>query len=449
MKASRNFYTIVILLICAAEPISAQYQNSCSIALTGDAIITRKLSVYNEPAFLKMVKVIRDADAAFTNLEMLLHNYESYPMHQSGGTYMRADPQMADELVWAGFDMVSMANNHTGDYGVGGMRSTIKHVNRAGLVHAGAGESLAEAREARFLETSNGRIALISCSSTFPDHSRAGKTRGDIPPRPGLSPIRHSRSYTITQPQMDQLVELGKSLNIYSDDYQPESRIRLLGDTFILGDTPGVQTKCNEEDLNEISSVVSNAKTLADITIVSIHAHERKGDITVPADFVVEFARAMIDAGADMVVGHGPHVLRGIEMYKGKPIFYSLGDFMFQNETLMRLPYENYERYDLTSNQHIGDFNAKRYRNDSVGFPSRPMVWEGVIAMPVWENGEFTSIEIHPLSLGFGQPRQIRGRPMIADEKLGKKIINDLTELSEPFGTKVVWKDGVGVVRLE
>ncbi len=448
MKATRNLFSTLFLVI-SIVPIYSQYQNSCSIALTGDAIITRKLSVYNEPAFLKMIKVLRDADAAFTNLEMLLHNYESYPMHQSGGTYMRADPQMADELVWAGFDMVSLANNHTGDYGVGGMRSTIKHASRAGLLHAGAGESLAEAREARFLETANGRIALISCSSTFPDHSRAGKTRGDIPPRPGLSPLRHSRTYTITQPQMNQLVELGKSLNIYSDDFSPESRIRLLGDTFILGDTPGIQTKCNEEDLNEISSVVNNANTLADITIVTIHAHERKGDITIPADFVVEFAHQMIDAGADMVVGHGPHVLRGIEMYKGKPIFYSLGDFMFQNETLLRLPYENYERYDLTSDQHVGDFNARRYKNDSVGFPSRPMVWEGVIAMPVWENGKFTSIELHPLSLGFGQPRQVRGRPMMADEKLGRKIIKDLTDLSEPFGTKVVWKDGVGVVRLE
>lgn len=449
MKITRNLYTVAFLFVCMVEPICAQYQKSCSIALTGDAIITRKLSVYEESPFLQMIKIIRDADAAFTNLEMLLHNYESYPMHRSGGTYMRADPQMAEELAWAGFDMVSLANNHTGDYGVGGMRSTIKHTNKAGLVYAGAGESLAEAREARFLETANGRIALISCSSTFPDHSRAGKTRGDIPPRPGLSPLRHSRTYTITQTQMDQLVDLGKSLNIYSDDFQPESRIRLLGDTFILGDTPGIETTSNKEDLSEISSVVSNAKTLADITIVTIHAHERKGDITIPADFVVEFAHKMIDAGADMVVGHGPHVLRGIEMYNGKPIFYSLGDFMFQNETLVRLPYENYERYNLGSNQHIGDFNSKRYKNDSVGFPSRPMVWESVIAVPVWENGAFTSITLHPLTLGFGQPRQIRGRPMLADEKLGKKIIKDLTELSEPFGTKVVWKDGVGIVRLE
>lgn len=431
------------------QPVWAQNQQPLTLALTGDAIITRKLSVYKEPAFLDMIKIVRDADAAFVNLEMLFHNYESYPMHKSGGTYMRADPRLIDEVTWAGFDMVSLANNHTGDYGVGGMRSTIRFADKAGLVYAGAGESLAEAREARFLETSNGRIALISCSSTFPDHSRAGKTRGDTPPRPGLSPLRHSTTYSIIQTQMDDLVQIGKSLGVYSDSFQPDSTMRLMGDNFALGDSSGVQTAAHDGDLKEISAVVTNASTLADISIVTIHAHERKGDITIPADFVVEFAHAMIDAGADMVVGHGPHVLRAIEMYKGKPIFYSLGDFMFQNETLTRLPSENYERYGLESDQHVGDFNAVRYKNDSVGFPSRPKVWESVIAAPVWEKGKFTSITLHPITLGFGQSRQSRGRPMLADEKLGKKIIKDLTELSEPFGTEVVWKDGVGVIKLE
>ena len=65
------------------------------MALTGDCIITRKLSVYDEPEFLKMIDLIRSADVAFTNLEMLFHDYEPYPMHQSGGTYMRADHSLA------------------------------------------------------------------------------------------------------------------------------------------------------------------------------------------------------------------------------------------------------------------------------------------------------------------------------------------------------------------
>jgi len=92
-----------------------------TMALTGDAIITRRFSPYQEPAFLKMIEIVRGADMAFTNLEMLFHDYEPYPMHQSGGTYMRAEPALLKELIWAGFDLVSLANNHTGDYGVDGM----------------------------------------------------------------------------------------------------------------------------------------------------------------------------------------------------------------------------------------------------------------------------------------------------------------------------------------
>jgi hypothetical protein len=66
-----------------------------AFALTGDSIITRKLSVYSEPAFTRLMALVRGADAAFTNIEMLFHDFESYPMNESGGTYMRAEPALA------------------------------------------------------------------------------------------------------------------------------------------------------------------------------------------------------------------------------------------------------------------------------------------------------------------------------------------------------------------
>ena len=114
-KFTLSFFTL-FLAFSSVYRTNAQVNNDIfSMALTGDAIITRKLSVYNEPPFLEMIKLIRSADVAFTNFEMLLHDYEPYPMHKSGGTYMRAEPSMAKELIWAGFDIVSTANNHTGD----------------------------------------------------------------------------------------------------------------------------------------------------------------------------------------------------------------------------------------------------------------------------------------------------------------------------------------------
>ena len=123
-------------------PSAAQPERTFRFALTGDAIITRRLSVYQEPEFLGLIDLIRNADAGFTNLEMLFHDFEPWPTHQSGGTYMRAEPELVKELVWAGFDLVSLANNHTGDYGVEGMRLTQQYVRRAGLVGAGTGENL-------------------------------------------------------------------------------------------------------------------------------------------------------------------------------------------------------------------------------------------------------------------------------------------------------------------
>ena len=91
------------------------------MALTGDSIINRKLSVYDEPEYLRMIELLRGADVAVTNLETILHDYEPWPMAESGGTWMRSDPAMADELAWAGIDMVARANNHTGDYGTLGL----------------------------------------------------------------------------------------------------------------------------------------------------------------------------------------------------------------------------------------------------------------------------------------------------------------------------------------
>jgi poly-gamma-glutamate synthesis protein (capsule biosynthesis protein) len=182
------------------------------------------------------------------------------------------------------------------------------------------------------------------------------------------------------------------------------------------------------------------------LTLVTIHAHEGTTDRLVPAGFLVTFAHAMIDAGADLFVGHGPHVLRGVELYKGKPIMYSLGDFIFQNETLLRLPSENYEPYDLGAAAHVADFNDRRYDNDRTGFPSDRLIWEAVVAVPRFEGRALAELALHPITLGFGKSRTVRGRPLLAEGDLGRKILDDVQRLSKPFGTTLVVRDGVGYV---
>ena len=451
-KFTLSFFTIYIAFTSIYKP-NAQVNNEIfTMALTGDAIITRKLSVYNEPPFLEMIKLIRSADVAFTNFEMLLHDYEPYPMHKSGGTYMRAKPSMAKELIWAGFDIVSTANNHTGDYGSEGMRLTLKYLNDYGLVNAGAGESLEEAREAKFIETSKARVALISCASTFPDHSRAGTSRGDTSSRPGLSPLRFNTEFTVTKAHFDNIKKLKKDIEpskFSKEDKNSLTEINFSGRNYKVGKENIIITKTNQKDLKEIERVVGSSVHMADYTIVTIHAHESDGKKSVPAKFLIEFSRKMIDAGADVVVGHGPHVLRGIEIYKGKPIFYSLANFMFQNETLLRVPEENYARYNLGNDAQINDWNSKRYANDTRGFPTEREIWESVIAYPIWDKSGLFKIELYPISLGFGKKRTIRGRPMFANKVLSRKIINDLIQRSKPFGTKIEYKDGIGIINIK
>jgi len=451
----KTIYTLIFgsfLLYCQAFAVEAQnadisvQSSDFTFALGGDALITRKLSVYKEPKYLNLIEMIRGADAAFVNLEMLFHDYEPYPMHQSGGTWTRADPALIHDFVWAGFDMVSRANNHTGDYGVEGMRLTTRYVKEAGLVHAGVGESLAEAREAKFLETAKGRVALISMASTFPDHSRAGRTRGDTKPRPGLNPLRYSTVQRVTGDQFSKLQTVLEDLDLSFSSSPGE--LRVFGNTFEVGADRGIVTTPDPVDLEEIAAVVRNAKKLADHVIVTIHAHESGSDRSEPAGFLPIFARAMVDAGATMFVGHGPHVLRGIEIYKGKPIFYSLGDFVFQNETLDRLPDENYRRYGLNSDNHVADFNDARYDMGTVGFPANREIWEAVVAMPRFREGELMEVVLQPIDLGFGMKAWERGRPLLAEGDLANKILDDLIQRSEPFGTHIEVRDGVGFIKL-
>lgn len=413
-----------------------------TLVVAGDAIINRKLRVYDEPEFLSLRDLIREATAAFVNLETLFHRYEPdlIPAHESGGTYMQSDPSIVEELLWMGFDMVSLANNHTGDFGVGGMRSTLRVVKEAGLTFAGVGENLAEARAPGYLDTARGRVALIAAASTFPDHSRASAQRKDIRGRPGLNPLRFETVYQITPAQRDALQAYRQGMGA---EASLGERFRLFNQTFQVGDAYRVLTAPHPQDLEGLLSSVREAARQADLVVVSIHSHENGGASTVPAEFFKTAARAAVDAGAHVVVGHGPHVLRGIEVYGKGMIFYSVGDFIFQNETVPRQPTENYEPYGLGPEAVAVDFYDAR-----TGFVRNPLVWESVVARIRFVDGELQGAELFPITLGYGLPRSQRGRPLLASGELAAKILEDLRRLSAPFGTAIRVEKGKGVVEV-
>ena len=446
-----RFHRRWLLFFSAALAAQAQTQapsDNFRIALAGDSIIDRRISVYDEPGYLQMFDRIRKADAAFTNFEMLIHNFEFPGAPVSGGTYMGAPAWVLDELKWAGFRLFGIANNHAFDFGTEGLLSNLRNLRQAGVVYAGAGENLARARAPGYLDTKKGRVALIACASTFSILSPAGVQRPDLKGRPGLNPLRFKTTYTVEPATLASLRTLARANSAGEGAPAADGDLRFLGATFRAGDKPAVVTEPDIRDLQEITAEIRDARRQADWVMVSIHAHEgAPGDREAPAQFLVTFAHAAIDAGADLFVGHGPHVLRAVEVYKGKPIFYSVANFIFQNESLPFQPQESYDQNNLPLTASPADYFDARSANDTRGFPADQKIWESVIAEAVF-NGkrELQEIDLYPISLGFHESRTRRGRPLPATGELAESIIHRVSNLSKAMGTNVVLQDGKGVV---
>jgi poly-gamma-glutamate synthesis protein (capsule biosynthesis protein) len=414
-----------------------------TIALTGDTILTRPLSGLEDPGWLALRRILREAGASFTNLETLFHDFEGPAMPSLPS--LRSDPALARDLADAGFDLVSRANNHAGDYGAAGLAATTRHVAAAGIAQAGAGETLAEARRAAAFRATNGTVALVSAATTFPDWARAGNSRGRIPARPGINPLR-IRSVSVVAPaDLENLRRLTRELGL---DSPAEGALDLGSMRFEAGSPPGIRSEPETSDLEPILAEIRSAAARADATIVSIHCHEEGGSRELPPAFLTDFAHAAIDSGAGVVVGHGPHVLRGIEIYRGRPILYSLGNFVFEYETISELPADDYEAVGLPPAAATKDFFDRYDAGGSRGYPVDEAVWESVVAVLRFEGKSTRSLDLIPISLGFGRPRGERGSPVLANPDLSKKILERLSRLSQPFGTKIEVEGTVGRISL-
>jgi poly-gamma-glutamate capsule biosynthesis protein CapA/YwtB (metallophosphatase superfamily) len=429
-----------------------------SLVASGDSLITMRQSVHSEPEFLKLVEIIREADVAFTNLEMLLHDYEydCYPAAECGGTYTRAPPYMIDELVWMGFDLFSTANNHSLDYMYGGLFNTILRLDERELPHAGTGADLAEARMPTYLETERGRLALVSACSTFANFGRAGDARRDMKGRPGLNPLRYEQWYEAGADTIKKLKEVEKELDLPSV-YQQEGSYHFLTRKFVEGNSLGLHTSPNKGDMDGNLESIKDARNQADWVIMTLHAHEGlPKDSERPAEFIEEFARASIDAGAHCFIGHGHHAMRGIEIRDGKPIFYSLGNFIFQNETVYKMPADFYERYktgpyDGTVSQA---YDARQESPPRPGYPEGKWFtedekyWISFVPLMRFKDEKLEELRLYPIELGRNKERSQRGRPVLADGKNAEHILTVLQGLCKPYGTSIEVIDNVGVVIL-
>ena len=230
---------------------------------------------------------LRRADIGFCQLEVNLTE-RGVRLPQVRHTH-RSQPATARVLKDAGFSLVSWAGNHCLDWGPDGFFDTIEHLRAAELAVVGAGENIAEARKPVIVEQHGMRVAFLAYCSILPASYWADERR------PGCAPMR---AFTIYEP-------------IEPD--QPGTPAR-------------IHTHAHGGDLAALRADIALAKQRADLVVVSLHW----GIHFVPAviaDYQREVAHAAIDAGAELILGHHAHILKGVEIYRGKAIFYSLSNF--------------------------------------------------------------------------------------------------------------------------
>jgi poly-gamma-glutamate synthesis protein (capsule biosynthesis protein) len=231
-----------------------------------------------------------DADIVFGQMECVISG-RGCPA-PNARLPMRTPPATASALARAGFHVMSVSGNHAMDYGAEALSDTLAHLREVGIAACGGGGNIAQARAPAMIECKGRKVAFLAYNSILPtgyaaDHRRAG-----------CAPLHVHTLYEQVEPD------------------QP-------------GTDPRIRTYADEADLAALLADVSAARDLADHVIVSMHwgLHFVRAKL---ADYQRSVGRQIIEAGADAIVGHHPHLLKPIEFHRGSPIIHSLGNFAIE-----------------------------------------------------------------------------------------------------------------------
>lgn len=263
-----------------------------TLVFTGDV----NLMNVTDPAapFARVAGVLRGADVLFGNLECCLYTGPAPRSATDEGFY--AAPASARALTLAGYDAVGVANNVT--YGAEAIASSLAELDRLGILHAGAGANSAQARAPAVVEHKGARVGFLQRTSVYwPTNHEAGEHS------PGVAALRGHTAYQLP-------------LHKTRPEIPPANR---------PGVPPVIVTWADAAYLAQYREEIAALKRTADIVVAS-HHWGLHGEVL---QYMGEIAHAAIDAGADVVVGHGPHVALPVEIYRGKPVFYGLGSFSF------------------------------------------------------------------------------------------------------------------------
>lgn len=418
---------------------------------TGDALYVARMPKEYTAELKEIADYISTCDVRMTNFESNIEEFGDFAASESGGTWINTPPEDFDDLMRFGFNYYGTANNHAGDFSMHGMLSTIDELDRRGLAHSGTGRSMEEAAAPAVIDCDGQKVAVIAFTCDFSNAMKAGYGTPAMKPRPGVNYLRSEEIYPITREDAEVLRKIAKKtrMNEYHDVLietgyelpEPEG-IYLFGTQKFCYDGSHPSSECNKADLARIAESIADAKKEYDYVVVLSHCHGAcGGNLEEVPDFLEELCHACIDAGASAVFGGGTHQLRPLEIYRGAPIFYSLGDFIYQGMRVHHLPADFMIRYGVDKDAGAWEGLMARSKGGKMGLQAKECNFLTVLPRITLENGKMKSMEMMPLSLGFTREGHLNGLPYHAKGEEGKKIFDILNRLSTPYGTKLSYEN--------
>jgi poly-gamma-glutamate capsule biosynthesis protein CapA/YwtB (metallophosphatase superfamily) len=403
-----RFFTLLtcviplLAIVCTIAVAQTPNPAAMTITLAGQSMIRSDIR-QTAPASVPVMQGLLKGDVVFTNFEAAVAE-TGETIHEGRG--FLSPPEAIDALRTVGFNLLALSGNHAFDLKATGIQNTIREIDTRKITHAGTGPNLAGAAAPGYLHTAKGTIALIGSASGL-----IGPGASATKDRPGVNELR---------------VEAGDKENEATADLPGTSE-----------NTP------NPEDSRRILQSIQDARKQADLVIVYQHNHvfgnhafstiftEGMQERLAPNDWLRKWTHAEVDAGADIVVMHGAPLLHGIEIYHGKPIFYDLGNFIYNVPPTLTYIHE-------------------------------PINWESAVAYLQYQGKNLSSISLRPIVLniiGEGQPDmhdeyannqflQTRGLPSPAVGARAGYILQRLADLSKPFGTKLEIKGDTAEIKL-
>ncbi len=406
-----------------------------TLAVTGQSLIKYDIRAIRAPAFQEVQTLLNRADLSFTNFEgTILGSHGGWPL--KGSFFGCSDPVVLDALQATGFRALSLSNNHAFDLGPSGVLSTLEEVEKRGFLHAGLGRNQFEASQAGTGTIGGRRVAIVAMDGgPGPDFMYAANADIGRPARPGVNRLRLSQVIKVDDAAFGQLRSIRESVGYtaidLTNDSQPDDpsyvdpheEIGIARTIFKRSEIFGRSVKIDEYDITRNLEAIASSARDGCLVIAYLHHHHWASDWYEVPEWVGGVARQCIDAGAAMFVSHGAPVLQPMEIYRRRPIFYSLGNFIF----------------------HV--------RSEKSSWRA-PEVWESVVGVCSYgQDNDLIDISFYPIVIGgeYGlKDRLLESRlvPHLATGGSAERILRRFKEQSASLSVQIELEGGIGILRI-